>query len=122
MAIAKSSQTILVSISVPAGSSKASPGASGALDARSYYGGALTYKLTNNASAPGVAPIITFQSSPDNTNWFDYYTVGGDTVASSINSGTLTLDRGVMYIRVIVYGNTTNAITAEAGLQAITAV
>lgn len=125
MAISKTAVTVLASVSVPAGGTKASPQAAGtgaAVDCRSYYGGELTCKLTNGASAPAVAPSLTFQTSPDGTAWFDYWTVAGDTVANSINSNSIPLDRGVMYARVIVYGNTTNSVTAEAGLQAITAV
>lgn len=121
MAIAKSAVTVLASQSVAAGSSKASPNVTGSsVDCRSYYGGELTWKITNGASAPGVAGAVTFQASHDGTNWYDYYTVGGDTTASSVNSGSVPLDRGVMYIRAIAYGNTTNAVTAEAQLQAVT--
>lgn len=123
MAITKSAVVVLASTSASAGSTKASPGATGsAIDCRTYYGGELTYKITNGGSAPGVALSLTFQASPDGTAWFDYYTVAGDTTASSVNSGALQLDRGVMYVRAIGYGNTTNAVTVEAGLQAVTAV
>lgn len=125
MAITKSAVTVLASVSVPAGGTKTAPNAAGigsAIDCRSYYGGELTWKITNGGSAPGVALSMTFQASHDGTNWFDYYTVASDTVASSVNSNSVQLDRGVMYLRVIAYGNTTNAVTAEAGLQAVTAV
>jgi hypothetical protein len=125
MAITKTAVAVLASVSVPAGGIKASPNAAGigaTIDCRSYYGGELTWKITNGASAPGVAMSMTFQVSPDGTTWFDYYTVASDTVISSVNSNSVQLDRGVMYLRVIAYGNTTNAVTAEAGLQAVTAV
>lgn len=123
MAITKSAVTVLASTSVSAGSTKASPGATGSsIDCRSYYGGELTYKITNGGSAPGVALSLTFQSSHDGTNWYDYQTVAGDTTASSVNSGSIFLDQGVMYVRAIAYGNTTNSVTVEANLQAITAV
>ena len=63
------------------------------------------------------------QVSPDNgTTVFDYYAVAGDLVASSVNTYAIQLDQGVMYMRVIGYGNTTNAVTVAANLQAITAV
>jgi hypothetical protein len=125
MAITKSAVTVLASVSVPAGGTKASPNAAGigsAIDCRSYYGGELTWRILNGASAPGVALSLTFQISTDGTTWRDYYTVAGDIVASSDYSGSIQLDRGVMYVRVIAYANTTNAVTAAAELQAITAV
>lgn len=123
MAITKAEVTILASTSVAAGSTFSSPGAtSSAIDVRTYYGGDLTYKITNGASAPGVALTLRFEASGDGTRWYNYQTVAGDLTASSVNSNTITLDRGVMYVRVIAYGNTTNAVTVEAYLQAVTAV
>lgn len=123
MPITKSAVSVLASASAAAGSTKAAPGAAGAaIDCRAYYGGELTYKITNGGSAPVAACALTFQASPNGTDWFDYQTVGGDTIASSITSGSILLDRGVLYVRAIAYGNTTNAVTVEAGLQAVTAV
>lgn len=121
MAITKSAVAVLASQSVAAGSTKVAPGVTGAaVNTTTYYGGELTWKITNGASAPGVAGAITLQASHDGTSWYDYYTAGGDTVASSVTSGSVLLDRGVMYLRAIAYGNTTNAVTVEAQLQAVT--
>jgi hypothetical protein len=125
MAITKSAVTILASVSIAAGGTKTSPSTGGtgsSVNTSAYYGGELTYKITNGGSAPGVALSLTFQASHDGTAWYDYYTVGGDTTASSITSGSIALDEGVMYVRAIAYGNTTNAVTVEAYLQAVTAV
>jgi hypothetical protein len=125
MGLAKSFVAVLASVLVPAGGTKTAPqaaGTGGAIDCRAYYGGELTWKITNGSSAPGTALSLTFQVSHDGANWYDYYTVAGDTTASSVNSGSIQLDRGVMYARTIAYGNTTNGVTAEAGLQAVTAL
>lgn len=124
MAISKAAVTILSSNSSAAGTStKAAPSITGALiPCSSYYGGEIMYKISNSSSAPTVACSLTFQISSDGTNWYDYYTVGGDNVASSITSGAILLDRGVMNLRVIAYGNVTNAVTVEAFLQAVTGV
>lgn len=123
MALTKSAVVVLASTSAAPGTSKASPGATGsAIDCRAYHGGELTFKITNGASAPAAPCALTFQSSPNGTDWYDYQTMGGDTVANSITSASILLDRGVMYVRAIAYGNTTNAVTVEAGLQAVTAV
>jgi hypothetical protein len=125
MALTKLSVPVLASVSVAAGGTKTAPATGGtgsSIDCRTYYGGELAWKITNSASAPGVALTLTFQVSHDGTNWYDYYSVAGDTTASSVNSGSLILDRGVMYLRVLAYANTTNAVTAEAQLQAVTSL
>jgi hypothetical protein len=126
MAITKSAVTALTSASIAAGGTKAAPSTGGTgswLDITGAYGGDLSWRLINGSSAPGVAPTMTIQASPDNgTTVFDYATFGGDTTASSDNSGTIWIDQGIQYVRVIVYGNTTNAITASASLSKITAV
>jgi hypothetical protein len=123
MAITKSSVAVLASVSVPAGGTKTALVAAGtgaAVNCTGYYGGELAWKITNGASAPGTPLTLTFQASPDGTNWFDYYTAAGDVASNSVNSGTIVLDRGVMFLRAIAYANTTNAVTVEANLQAVT--
>lgn len=122
MALSKASVAVLTATSGAAGSTKASPGAAGGwIDCRAYYGGELGYSITNGSSAPGAAGTLLFQVSPDNgATVFDYQAVAGDTVASSVNTGSIILDRGVMWVRAIGYGNTTNAVTFAASLQAVT--
>lgn len=124
MAIAKSSKTIIAAgTSCAAGGTKASPSVTGtSWDCTTYYGGELNYRITNGGSAPTAACTITFQVSPDNSTWYDYFSVAGDAAASSTYSGSVILDRGVMYVRAIAYGNATNAVTVEAVLQAVTGV
>lgn len=124
MAITKENKVILVSGASPAGAStKLAPGRTGtAVDCSSYYGGQLMYKIINGSSAPSTACVITFQVSPDNVNWFDYYTVGGDTVASSNNSGSRDLDRGIVWVRAVSYGNQTNPVTVEVTATVITGI
>lgn len=123
MAIAKTSVVLLASASVAAGTTKAAPVAGGAIDCNNYYGGELTYKITNGANAPTAPCAVTFQISHNGLgDWYDYQTAGGDTIANSVNSGSILLESGVMFVRAIAYGNTLNAVTVEAHLQAKTAV
>jgi tetrahydromethanopterin S-methyltransferase subunit D len=118
MALAKTSVTLLASQSVAAGLTKATAVFGAWVDTRAYGRQTVRWKLTNGASAPGVAPTLIVQTSPDNgTNIYDEYTVGGDTVASSVNSGPISTDDTTMYVRVGFYGHTTNAVTCEATLQ-----
>lgn len=122
MPITKSPVAVLAAQSVAAGSTKAAPGLTGpTVDCRTYYGGELTFKITNG-TAPGVGLTIGFQVSHDGVIWADYSSSTGDTVLNGGGSGAILLDRGVMYLRAVAYGNTTNAVTVEAYLQATTAV
>lgn len=120
MPISKSAVAVLASTSVPPGTTRTSPVAGSAVDCRAHYGGLLTYAIANGASAPGVAVSLTFQVSSDGATWRDLWTVGGDIVANSQNSGSIDLPRAAMYLRPIAYGNTTNAVTVAAELQAVT--
>jgi hypothetical protein len=88
------------------------------------YGGGLGWSIKNGASAPTVAPTLMFQVSVDGTNgsWRDYHTTGGDTVNNSENTGFIELSRGAFYIRVIVFGNATNAITIAAEVFGVTSL
>lgn len=125
MAITKQLVGILASVSVPAGGTKASPqaaGVSSAVDCRGYYGGDLAYKITNGSSAPGTALAVTFQGSGDGSNWYDIQSAASNTTASSVTSGLVPLDAGIMYVRIICWNNTTNPVTVEANLQAITGI
>jgi hypothetical protein len=123
MSLAKSAVSVLASVTVTAGSTKAAPGTtSSTVNTSTYYGAQLMWKITNGVSAPGTPLSLTFQVSPDGTTWYDYYTATGDVVASSINSGSLKLDRDVMNLRAIAYGNTTNGVTVQSDLTATTSL
>lgn len=116
--------TVLITAgtTVAANTTKASPaGGAVTLDARTFYGGELVYRITNGGSL-GAACTIMFQVSPDGSNWFDYFPVSGaDLVSGTVTQGpSITLSRGPMYVRAIAYGNSTNACTVEAGAMMVT--
>jgi hypothetical protein len=124
MGIAKQNKVIIAAgtSSAPGATTKTAPSVTGtAIDCNTFYGGELNYRITNG-TAPNPAVTLTFQVSPDNAVWYDYYTVGGDTTTGTTYSGSIALDRGVMWVRAIAYGNQTNPVTVEATLQAITGV
>lgn len=122
MALSKTALVVAASQSVAAtGAAKFAGLVTTGLDVKALYGGTINYSITNG-SAPGVAPTVCFQVSPDNTKWYDYYTVGGDIVASSLNTGSIPFDFSIQYIRALVYSHTINAITFEASVQAVPTV
>lgn len=121
MSITKQVATLLATgTSSPAGTtSRTSPAVTGGtVDCRAFNGGELTYRITNG-TAPGTPVNLLFQASQDGTNWYDYYLTAGDVTASTTYSGSILLDRAVMYIRAIAFNNTTNPVTVEAYLQAV---
>lgn len=125
--VTKTPVAMLTAAVAAAGSTKASPGASSPwIDTKSgtadaLDGGDIGYSITNGPSAPGAAPSLTIQWSPDNgTTVYDYMSVGGDTVANSINSNTIWVDPALRYLRVIGYGNTTNAVTFSVTFSGVT--
>lgn len=119
MAISKQAVTILSATMVAAGTSAASPVFGGAVDVRAFAGGEWGYKITNGSSAPTIPCTVVLQTSADGTNWFDFWTFGGNIVANGVSSSSVTMTRGVMYARMIAYGNTTNSVTVESVLQAV---
>ena len=114
----KQAVTILAAANVPAGTAAAAPVAGAAVDVRPFAGGEWAYKISNGASAPTAPATLVLQTSHDGTNWYDYFTVGGAAGASGVSSSSVNLSAGVMYVRAIAYGNTTNAVTVESYLQA----
>lgn len=123
MALTKTSVVLLASTAVAAGLTKATASASAWFNTQTYYRSCVRFSLTNGSAAPGAPPTFLVQTSPDNgTTIYDEYPVGGDTIANSLTTGEIAVDDTTMYVRVLVYGNTTNSITAQASLQAITAL
>jgi len=118
MAITKQPVAILAATNVPAGTNAGAPVMGAAVDVRAFAGGEWAYKITNGASAPTVPATLVLQTSHDGTNWYDYFTVGGQASAAGVASGSVTMSAGVMYARAIAYGNVTNAVTVESYLQA----
>ena len=117
----KAAIALLAAVNVPAGTTRAAPVASSAIDTRTHAGGDLAIKITNGASAPTVAPTVVVQISHDGSDWTDYHTITGDLVNSSVTHSVPWIDQGIMFVQVIAYGNATNAVSVRAYLHAITA-
>jgi hypothetical protein len=93
-----------------------------AVDLTTKYGALVTIKLTNGATGPTVAPKAYVYTSGDNTNYKLFYTIGGDTTASSVNEFAIDIPPSVMYVRVDVKDNTVQPVTCEAFAQVLTAI
>lgn len=80
----------------------------------------ISWRLKNGSSAPGVAPTLLLQTSPDNgTTVYDGTALGGDTVANSDNSNSFPVDAPQMYVRVLAFGHSTNPVGVGIDLLTI---
>lgn len=103
-----------------AASSRAAPGAASSwLDTKAaapnnFDGGTVGVSV-QNGSAPGVPGTILVQWSPDNgVTIYDVGGIAGDLIANSFYSASIDISPSMRYIRVIGFGNTTNAVTFGA--------
>jgi len=122
----RSTVTILASVSVAPGGSKAAPVAAGLgswVDVRGLNGGQLAWSVKNGSSAPGTPGQFTFQIGDGNdtlnvTNITDLWTGAGTLNASEESSSLVDLPNTASFVRMLCYGNTTNAVTFRGTLFA----
>ena len=120
----RSTIPVFPSASVAPGGTKAAPTAAGLgawVDVRGLNGGQLTYSVKNSGSAPSVQGQFTFQVGDGNdtstvTNVTDLWTGGGTTLANDETTGLLDLPATASFVRMLCYGNTTNAVTFRGAL------
>lgn len=120
MAITKDDVVVFAEASVPAGGTKTSlpvGGAGTGVNCMTFGLSGLSYRIKNGATAPTTAGLMTIQTSPDNVEWFDYQTVGGNTASNGEESGTINIYSWVQYLRVICYGHATSPVTFKAILN-----
>ena len=86
------------------------------------YGGIVTVRLTNGATAPTTAPVVQFFVGEATTVKRQYYVQSGDIVNSSVNDIVCEIPAGVMFVNVTITNGATNAITADAFAQELTTV
>lgn len=87
-------------------------GNGGWIDISGYNGGVVGWSVTNGTSAPSTPLQFTVQFSSTNAApkaAFDRWSGGGDVVAGSITSGLIPIPPEAKYVRVLGYGNRTNA-------------
>lgn len=92
------------------------------VDLTTKYGGLLTVKITNGASAPATVAVAKVYTSGDNSNFKLMTQLSGDLVNNSVNEWAIDIPPGVMYLRVDVTGNTSQSITCEAFFQELTTI
>lgn len=93
-----------------------------AVDLTTKYGALITGLITNGATAPTVQANAYVEVSGDNTNWKQFYVVGGGTTASAVTPFSCRIPAPVMYARVRVSDNTVQAVTCEAFAEVLATV
>jgi hypothetical protein len=118
--------TVLASVSVPAGGTKAAPVAAGVgqvVDLGLHYGGDYFVRFTNGATGPTAAAAATLYGSYDGNDWFEVTTVFGDLVSAGPPSGyVVPIDLPVRYVRGDGWGNTGQAVTITIIVSRVTAL
>lgn len=124
-AVTKTSVSILAAVSVPAGGTKASPNSLGIgawIDVTAFNGGLLGGRIRNTGGTVTAAGQMVWQWTPEAsgtpTKIYDLWGFGGDLPNGSDVSTSIRLDKEVIRVRVICYGNTSSAVTFESDLAA----
>jgi hypothetical protein len=119
MASTKTAKTLLTSQSLAASTSVNAT----EWNLSTAYGGLAAVKITNGASAPTVAPTVTFYVGESTGTKRKFYTATGDTVNSSVNDFVCNIPASAMFVNItITQGASTNSITVEAYGQELTTI
>lgn len=126
MALSKTARAVVASVSnAAAGVTR------GTIDLETTYGGLLTMKITNGATAPTaqcegrvlVAHAATLPAAGSaGADWKTVHVFGGGIVANAVTEATFFVDPSVMALEVEFIGNTGQAVTVEAGLSELSTV
>ena len=84
------------------------------------YGGLVTVKLTNGASAPTTAPTVTVYVGESTGTKRKFYTATGDTTNNSVTHIVCEIPPSAMFVNVNILNGATNAITVESYGQELT--
>jgi len=87
------------------------------------YGAALHIKLTNGGTGPTVAAQVEVQVSADNSEWYEFCTLPGGTLASAVYEwGGIEIPIGVEYLRLVAGSNTDQDVTVDADISEVAAI
>lgn len=110
------------SVLVASGTSNAAGGTttSTALDLRGAYGALLNVQVTNGATAPTAACMVTINTSPDGVTWGYWTSQAAGLTANATTSLSWEIPFPAMFLQVVFSGNTGSAVTVAAQIQVAT--
>lgn len=114
----KTARTLLTSQSLAAGATVNA----NELNLSTAYGSEIFVKLTNGASAPTTAPVVTFYVGEATGVKRKKATGQGDTVNSSVTDVSCRYALPNMFANVSITNGATNAITVEVYAQEATSI
>ena len=91
-------------------------------NASTAYGGLAAVKLTNGASAPTTAPVVSFYVGESTGTKRLFYQAQGTTTNSLATDIVCEIPPGAMFINITITNGATNAITVEAYGQELTTI
>ena len=81
-------------------------------DLQNGYGGTLHIRITNGGTGPTIAAQVQVQTSPDDSNYYDF---GGPLVGTTTNSDVIEwnveIPMGVKYLQTVSGSNTGQDVT-----------
>jgi len=124
--LTKNARTLIASTSNASGATTR-----GTLDLRTAQGGILFTKITNGATGPTTACVMTVSAAPDNgatptagalgADWKKLYEFAGTTTNGDVTHfPAIDIGPGVQHLQVEFTGNTGQAVTVEALFSEIT--
>jgi len=118
MSATKTPVTLLASQSLGAGASINAA----EWDLSTAYGGLVTVRVTNGASPPTTAPIVTIYVGESSGVKRKFYTVSGNLVANSVTDVVAEIPPSAMFVNATITNGATNAVTVDAAGQELTQV
>lgn len=123
MAATKSTTVMFSNTSLTAG---AGPTNSSAATLTTGFGASVFLKLTNGVAGPYTAASLRIEVSPDGTNYYDLSGGSEDLTGTTTNSDVVSkhveLPIGIGYVRVVATHGSTQAVTARAEVNQVTAI
>lgn len=118
MAATKSSETILASSTITAGT----PTNGTELNASTMYGCLVCGKVTNGGTAPATPCVMSVYVGESTGVKRLFAQLSSDIVNSSVNDLVVEIPPSAMFINVTFSGNTSQNVTAECYAQALTGI
>jgi len=91
-------------------------------DLSTAYGGLATVRITNGATPPTTAPVVTVYVGEASGVKRQFYAMSGNTTANSVSDFVVEMPPSTMFVNAMITNGATNAVTVDAAGQELTQV